>query len=259
MLFSGGRAILLSVPLGSGNVAIRLPRSNSVRFLPVAVSKVRPCREPRDVASNLERYLTEREPTARYASFDYCYNYFQTYRERANVSAVAATANMELSCLHLGFYLASWGMLRGSTDLLQRSIKHLEPVVTAIAGAPPALWEIDANDYSDEVWATLGGFNADLCAILSGNASDTLTTKIMLGIFGCVPAFDTNFVRGAGVWKFSQTALRRVELFYREHAEVIERYRQPTLDFATNGNTHRKYTRAKVIDMIFFVEGAASS
>lgn len=195
MLFSGGRAIPLSVPLGSGNVARRLPRSTSVRFLPVTVSKVRPCREPRDVASNLERYLTEREPTARYASFDYCYNYFQTYRERANVSAVAATANMELSCLHLGFYLASWGMLRGSTDLLQRSIKHLEPVVTAIAGAPPALWEIDANDYSDEVWTTLGGFNADLCAILSGKASDTLTTKIMLGTFGCVPAFDTNFVR----------------------------------------------------------------
>lgn len=38
---------------------------------------------------------------------------------------------MEVSCLHLGFYLASWGMLRGSSDLLQRSARHLVPLMTA--------------------------------------------------------------------------------------------------------------------------------
>src|ERR1700733_4094512 len=137
MLFSGGRAIPLRVPLGSDKVRPGPAGPTSDTFLPVVSATVRPCREPRDIASNLERYLTEREPTARYASFDYCYNYFQMYREQADVSAVAATANIELSCLHLGFYLASWGMLRGSTDLLKRSIKHLEPVVAAIAEAPP--------------------------------------------------------------------------------------------------------------------------
>jgi len=38
--------------------------------------------------------------------------------------------------------------------------------------------------------------------------------------------------------------------------ELIERNRVPTLDFATGSDTERRYSRAKVIDMIFFVEGS---
>jgi hypothetical protein len=37
---------------------------------------------------------------------------------------------------------------------------------------------------------------------------------------------------------------------------LIDRHRTPTLDFDTGMPTNRRYTRAKVIDMIFFVEGA---
>jgi hypothetical protein len=40
--------------------------------------------------------------------------------------------------------------------------------------------------------------------------------------------------------------------FYQEHAGVIESHRIPTLDFTTGKPTHRLYSRAKVIDMIFF-------
>lgn len=38
--------------------------------------------------------------------------------------------------------------------------------------------------------------------------------------------------------------------------EVIERHRVPTIDFVTGEPTNRRYSRAKVIDMIFFVEGS---
>lgn len=68
---------------------------------------------------NIKRYLDGvsesdgRRPDARYASFDYCFNYFQSFREARNIAALASSANLQLSCLHLGFYLASWGMLRG--------------------------------------------------------------------------------------------------------------------------------------------------
>ena len=55
------------------------------------------------------------------------------------MAGFAASSNMQLSCLQLGFYLASWGMLRGSTDLLKRSVKHLAPLVEAIADAPPRI------------------------------------------------------------------------------------------------------------------------
>jgi hypothetical protein len=37
---------------------------------------------------------------------------------------------------------------------------------------------------------------------------------------------------------------------------VIDGHRIPTLDFDTGRSTSRLYSRAKVIDMIFFVEGS---
>ena len=43
--------------------------------------------------------------------------------------------------------------------------------------------------------------------------------------------------------------------FCRENANLIERGRVHTLDFASGQDAGRKYTRAKVIDMIFFTAG----
>lgn len=77
----------------------------------------------------------------------------------------------------------------------------------------------------------------------------------MLGVFGCVPAFDTYFKKGFGVSTFSKRSLRRLEEFYRANAPVLARLRQPTLDFRTGRPTTRLYTEAKVVDMVFFIEG----
>ena len=60
-----------------------------------------------------ERKSKGRKPTERYASFDYCFNYFQSYKEAGNQSALIDLANIQTSCLQLAFYLASWGMFRG--------------------------------------------------------------------------------------------------------------------------------------------------
>jgi hypothetical protein len=218
----------------------------------------RPCRTPADIEGNVKRYLGNRNPTARYASFDYCFNYFQSFRERDDVASIAADANRQLSCLQLGFYLASWGMLRGSTDLLQRSVKHLVPLVEAIAAAPDAIWTIDADSYGEKEWTTLRDFAREIRVALPDATSDILVTKILLGVFGNVPAFDTYFKKGSGLSLYGQGALRRVECFYRDNAGVIDRYRVPTLDFNTGAATSRTYSRAKVIDMIFFTEGSGS-
>lgn len=209
-----------------------------------------------DIEANLAAYLGARTPTDRYASFDYCFNYFQARREDGGVEALAEGRNLQLSCLHLGFYLASWGMLRGSTVLLNRSLKHLAPVVAVVVDSPREVWESDANRYTDDVCTSLLDVGGRIRAAFPEGASDTLVTKIMLGVFGSVPAFDTNFRRGSGITTFGRGALKRVARFYEENAEVIERHRVPTLDFDTGASTDRLYSRAKVIDMIFFVEGA---
>lgn len=211
-----------------------------------------------DIESNLAAYLGAREPTARYASFDYCFNYFRSFQETEDLESLVSGLNLQLSCLHLGFYLASWGMLRGSTQLLQRSVKHFEPVIEVIASARPEVWSIDADAYTDGNIEILLEVSRQLRAAFPEGASDILITKIMLGVFGSVPAFDTYFKKGFGVSTFGRKSLMRIGSFYRDNSEVIDRHRVPTLDFATGTMTERKYSRAKVIDMIFFVEGAAA-
>jgi len=136
-----------------------------------------------NIARNLKAYLGEREPTARYTSFDYCYNHFQFHRN-LDLAELASPSGTELSCLHLGFYLASWGMLRGSSDLLTRSIKHYTPLIEVIASVNPGIWEIDAHAYTDESVQLLMEAASQLRTALPKGASDTLVTKIMLGVFG---------------------------------------------------------------------------
>ncbi len=210
-----------------------------------------------DIEGNLRDYLGGREPSARYTSFDYCFNYFQEHRERNNLPALVHGDALQLSCLQLGFYLASWGMLRGSSSLLQRSVRALVPVIEAIANAPSEIWLTDANVYGDGSCPIVFETAQKIRAALPNGASDILVTKIMLGTFGCVPAFDAYFKKGFGASTFGPKALRRIGEFYRANSEVIERYRVETLDFASGAPTGRRYTRAKVIDMIFFKAGAA--
>ena len=77
----------------------------------------------------------------------------------------------------------------------------------------------------------------------------------MLGVYGSVPAFDRNFKKGFGVSTFGPMSLRRIAAFYEDNADVIDAHRILTLDFATGAETTLRYTRAKVIDIVFFIEG----
>jgi hypothetical protein len=200
-------------------------------------------------------------PDARYTSFDYCFNYFQSFREQDRAADIAASENMQLSCLHLGFYLASWGMFRGSSTLLLKSARHYEPVVAVIAAAPASTWEIDAHCYSDAAWTAIRRIDQQIRSAFGhpGGVSDILATKVLLGVFGNVPAFDTYFRAGFHAATFGPKAFRRLGKFYQDHADIIERHRIPTLDFETGEPTQRRYSRAKVIDMIFFIEGGGSN
>ena len=210
------------------------------------------------INANLRKYLDQRQPNARSSSFDYCFNYFQSYREGGDVSVMSSRENMELSCLQLGFYLASWGMLRASSVLLQKSVRHYARVIEAIASMDPEVWEIDAHCYTERNIAILQEVAGELRAALLNKATDTLVTKIMLGVFGSVPAFDTYFRTGFGVGTLSPRALRKIGLYYTQKAQIIENGRVSTIDFSTGQPTKRKYTRAKVIDMIFVIEGATT-
>jgi hypothetical protein len=89
-----------------------------------------------DIGASIKRFQGDRQPERRSVSFDYCFNYFQSFREDASVADIATAENMLLSCLHLGFYLASWGMFRGSSGLRSQSLKQFQPVVELTARTP---------------------------------------------------------------------------------------------------------------------------
>jgi hypothetical protein len=133
-----------------------------------------------------------RKPQERYASFDYCYNHFQSFRERGIISSLAAPEHLAESCLQVAWYLASWGMLRNS-PLLEKSLRFYEPLIVGIASFDPIVWEIDADKYDEPAVAILLRCRKMISEKLSNGlreATDTLVTKVMLGVFGNVPAFD---------------------------------------------------------------------
>lgn len=114
---------------------------------------------------NIDDYLTQfingngksqgRQPEERYASFDYCFNYFQQFKDDKTLPDMADEAHMQLSCLHLSFYLASWGMFRGSSFLLEKSAKFFEPLVCTISSMDESIWNVDADKYTDDNIALL--------------------------------------------------------------------------------------------------------
>src|SRR3989344_5506532 len=202
-----------------------------------------------------------RKPWARYSSFDYCFNYFQGFK---NKEELISKNNIQNSCLHLAFYLASWGMLRGSSFLLQKSIKFYEPLIEYISKKDDNFWRIDVHNYTENNnIEKLIDCAIKMKQILSeegkNKVSDTLITKIMLGVFGNVPAFDSYFKTGSGLNTFNKHALNQITIFYKNenYTEIISREASKikTFEYHNELKRERSYTSAKIIDMIFFIQG----
>jgi len=198
------------------------------------------------IGSNVEKFREGVTPWERDASFDYCFNYFQQFREEGRLNDLKTPERVQESCLQLGFYLASWGMYRGSGFLLKKSAKILEPIIGLIANQPTGFWEIDVDSYTqDNNIQSLLEFKTEIVSLLEDKKpTDVLVTKIMLGVFGNVPAFDTNFRKGFkahGCCTFGKESLKAIVDFYRDNSQIIDDYywKTHTIDFNTGEKTSR--------------------
>jgi len=208
---------------------------------------------------NTDRYIQGRQlPSARYASWDHCYNYFGTALDEGWQSELASPDHLQNSCLQLGFYLASWGMYRGKAALLKQSSRGLANVVKVAAETSASVWNIDVENYSEESIGELLKLSEKIRDALPGGATDTLVTKVMLGVYGNVPAFDRFFRKGFDSYSLGKIALKKIKSYFDEHSAEIRSIAPSTLDF-DGAATNRRYTQAKVIDMVFFVEGGGLS
>ena len=198
-----------------------------------------------------------KKPDERYASFDFCYNYFYSFYKEKRLPELANNENLQTSCLQLGFYLASWGMMRGSSFLLEKSVRNFRELITCISKMDSRLWEIDVDNYNDENISILLDCKQQIINSLGekNNPSDTLITKIMLGVFANVPAFDTYFRKSLKVHSFNKKSLLKIKDFYEDNKSVFDSYQIHTFDFLSSKESDIVYTKAKLIDMCGFMDG----
>lgn len=139
----------------------------------------------------------------RFRSWELCHNKFLEY---ANVQL--SPKDREMLSLHLMGYLASWGMYRGSSFLLQDYDYMIHRGAVDIVMEYPELFYLDPLNQTKEYVQALFGNDGvykrleDYYGRLKSKVKDTkssmmtLVTKILMGVFGCVPAYDRFFTEG---------------------------------------------------------------
>lgn len=208
------------------------------------------------VKTQIENFMKKRLVNKRDASFDFCYLYFQRNKGKLG------DKNLESSCMHLWSYLASWGMLRNS-PLLELSPASLKPLISYFDSIKKSVvWDADVDTYNTDKKDILDVYEEitkRLQSIMGKKPRITLVTKIMLGVFGCVPAIDGYFYKtfhllygGFGVLKGKE--LDNIEKFYLQHQTIINKIVIPVIDFDGNPTAYH-YKKAKLIDMFGFMVG----
>lgn len=216
------------------------------------------------IKSSFDNFKKERFTDHRYASFDYCFGYFQSFENKKDIEI---DKNLEMSCLHLGFYLASWGMLRASSILLQKSLPFYKDIIKIIAKDCEEIWEIDVHNYmeNNNIDKLIKLYDKLVDCIPDNHRTLVIVTKIMMGVFGCCPAFDNNFAFTfrtyygdvSKFYSFDKKALQTIYNFYFSNHRLIDNLRNncKVINFKTGKDTKLLYSRAKVIDMIGFQLG----
>ena len=201
----------------------------------------------------------------RYRSWEHCCQYFQE-QGRAGI-----LRNRDTAALHLGFYLASWGMYRGSSFLLQRDYKVHENVIDVLAESQYALlWGRDLGASPDVaqlapavmnlVSAIREAYRPFVPATGTAQPTDTLVTKIILGALGIVPACDRFFIDGLKVAGYQYSYVN--EVFVKRMVDFcqknLDELRAEQATIAADTGVH--YPLMKLVDMYFWqlgMEGGA--
>lgn len=197
---------------------------------------------------------TVRDEHGRYMSWCHCYNAYGECR------GVTDDKTIDYLSLHLAFYLASWGMYRGSSFLLQKDYKVHKPVVQVVMETKyDSLLGISAEDLLEEENLRLldevsdrirDAYAKEMPSFegVSNNATDTLVTKILLGTLGCVPAYDRYYVQavrkfGISAGSYSMFSIKSVAEYYLKYKEEFEFVRVELSKCGT------EYPAMKLMDM----------
>ena len=198
-------------------------------------------------------------------SWEHCYRVFRDAR-------TDPSPDYDYLSLHLAFYLASWGMYRGSSFLLQKDYKVLSPIVEEILKpeydclfglACADLRNSDVPEQLEELYKRIAVHFDPIREQVAGHKVETpvsqvLITKILMGTLGCVPAYDRFFQDGAKYLglehnSYKEKSLRELAEFYEAHNDRLEEARRGMQceDLV--------YPQMKLLDMGFWQVGFETS
>jgi len=209
------------------------------------------------ITETLQSYIeSENNKHQRFNSWYKCFKYFKDEYFQGN-------SDDDTAALHLGFYLASWGMYRGSTFLLQNDYTIHIGIVKILHDNK----DLDFTDFKNiqKIKKQISDYykkHANLSTSGSSNATDTLITKIILGVFAVTPAYDDFFKAGIdlqskfnGDYKltksFNESSLDALNSFYDIHKKEFEPFEAKQKYFIEEN----KYPKMKLLDMFFWKLG----
>ena len=171
-------------------------------------------------------------------SWEHCYRVFRDAR-------TDPSPDYDYLSLHLAFYVASWGMYRGSSFLLQKDYKVLSPVVEEVLKpeydclfgvACVDLRELEVQARLTNVYDYIADYFRPIRDEVAGRevaspVSPVLITKILMGTLGCVPAYDRFFQDGAKYLglehnSYKENSLLELADFYEAYNDRLEEARR---------------------------------
>ncbi len=216
-------------------------------------------------------------PHSRYYSWEYCYKKFYDAKEKLKKGGILTPYDYLELAHYLAFYLASWGMYRGSSFLLNYDYRVHKKVVKQILDKKYSnlfayYWDDSNSDFEDNLKLLFDEKDGLIIKIknmydsfrteakpkkVDTEISDTLITKVLLGTMGCIPAYD-EFLKNAikkgqsiykckgFVQKFGEKSFRALIKFYKDNKEVLEAKRL-TLNLKVDPSL--VYPQMKFLDM----------
>ena len=214
------------------------------------------------IKSSTEFYnVLKEDEYGRYRSWEHCYSHFMKARGQNDI-------DYDYLSLQLSFYLASWGMYRGSSFLLQKDYRvHIPVVKELLSEKYKDLAGIECVDFRKENnQKLLQDINVFLDKYydkirhevkqqeIKNKLSYTLITKILMGTLGCVPAYDRYFIAGIKNQKiatgnYNIKSIMQIVDFYEKNADRLESAR---LKMLFDGIP---YPQMKLLDMGFWQIG----
>lgn len=208
---------------------------------------------------------TQKNNFSRYMSWEHCYEHFQETYSKVIAGETVDKYEMDSLALWLAWYLASWGMYRGSSGLLNHSYEvHRKVIALLLDKRWASLNNIECRNWNDDVWKLLEKLRMEIrgCYDSDISVTDTLVTKIMLGTLGCTPAFDNLFVNSISfnsekkeylfkshIRNYNKCSMKELCAFYNE---ILQHPMAHSLRKMKTKTKNLPYPQMKILDMGFW-------